>query len=337
MAKKKGAVIGIGGIGKMHGQLMNDTGRIEVVAVCDANEETREIAQERFPEATFYTDHKQMLEKESLDLVSVVVPHNLHAPFTIDCLEAGANVVVEKPMATTFEDCQRMIEAATKADRFVTVFHNRRLDGWFLSARTAVREGLLGNLIVLRSGIKFGPGPQTWRGYKEKSGGLLFDWGCHLVDYLIQIADSPISQVSGHFYRGPEHDVELNEQFVNARIYFENGALGEVTLSGLDEHNPFRYHFVGEEGTLIDKWQWGGEEGQNALQVHHRLAGGERTVSTIQYHKNNPQKYYDNVADAVCGGQPLLVSPQSAAEVINVLTTAERSWQEGGKPLPLAT
>ena len=147
MHKKRCAVIGIGGIGVWHGQMMRDTGRMEVVAVCDANKAMKEKAKEKVPEAKFYTSCRDLFKREKLDLVGVVTPHDLHAPIAIQALNAGANVMVEKPMATQYQDCVAMIKAAKKNKRFVTVFHNRRLDGWFLAAQSVIRAGFLGERI----------------------------------------------------------------------------------------------------------------------------------------------------------------------------------------------
>src|ERR1039457_6735355 len=144
MDKKRCAVIGIGGIGVWHGQMMKDTGRMDLVAVCDSNAAMKDKAKEKFPETKFYTSYRDMFKREKLDLVGVVTPHNLHAPISIAALNAGINAIVEKPMATRYEDCVAMIKAAKKNKRFVTVFHNRRLDGWFLTAKSVINAGYLG-------------------------------------------------------------------------------------------------------------------------------------------------------------------------------------------------
>ena len=92
MKKLQCAVIGIGGIGKWHGQMMQNTGQMKVAAVCDANEKMRAVAKEEFPSATFYTSAEEMLKQEKLELVGVITPHHLHAPIAIAALNAGANV-----------------------------------------------------------------------------------------------------------------------------------------------------------------------------------------------------------------------------------------------------
>jgi scyllo-inositol 2-dehydrogenase (NADP+) len=332
MPTKRCAVIGIGGIGKWHGQMMHTTGRLQVAAVCDVQEKHRALAAEEFPEAIFYSDAAAMLAQEALELVAVVTPHDLHAPLVIAALQAGAHVVVEKPMATSYADCRAMIQAAQTADRSLTVFHNRRLDGWFLAARSAVRDGLLGNLIELNIGINFAPGPQSWRGWKATCGGIVFDWGAHLVDYALQLADSEVRAVSGFFYRTPGADPARNEDHGTIRLHFASGSMANVTVSGAGQVPPHRFHLIGDRGTLVDEWNWGE---QDKLKVVTRLSGGEPVTMEIGYQKTVTQRYYDNLAAHLWDGTPLLVTAESAARIINILTTAERSHAQGGVPLPL--
>ncbi|MEX0655737.1 MAG: Gfo/Idh/MocA family oxidoreductase [Phycisphaeraceae bacterium] len=333
MAEFRSGVIGIGGIGKQHGKMHRDTGALDVVAFCDANPAWGSWVEQEFPEAKFYTSTEELFKAESLDLVTIAVPHNLHAPIAIQALEAGANVVVEKPMATTYADAQAMMAAARRTGRFLTVFHNRRLDPWFLAARSAIQDGLLGNVIELNTGINYGPGPRTWRGYKQASGGLQFDWGAHLVDYSLNLIDSPVKHVSGYSYCAPDTPADRCEDHVVTRIHFASGAIANVTSSGRSRHQPDRFRIVGEQGTLIDKWDWA-EDGK--AEVHTRLSGGEMATTQVAYRKPKPEAYYDNVVAHLRDGTPLLVEDASAAKVINVLCTAERSANEGGVPLPLA-
>src|SRR3954471_1492374 len=153
MSKLRGAVIGIGGIGKHHAKFQVDTGRVELVGLCDANPKAKEIADKDFPGVPFYTDIAELLKRARPDLVSIATPHNLHAPHAIQCLKGGASVIVEKPMETTYKDAQAMIATAKKAKRSPTVYHNRRFDPWYLAAKSAIDDGLLGEVFEINTGI----------------------------------------------------------------------------------------------------------------------------------------------------------------------------------------
>ena len=333
MKQLRSGVIGVGGIGKWHAKMQHDTGKMEVVALCDANPDLRAWATKDFPAATFYTDYREMFRQAALDLVAVVTPHDLHAPVAIKALDAGINVVTEKPMATTYADAQAMVAAAKRNKRFVSVFHNRRLDPWFLAAKAALDEGLLGRLIEINIGINYGPGPQTWRGFKKPSGGLQFDWGAHLVDYALNFHPAPIRAVGGYLYRAPDKPKDQVEDHAIVDIYFKDGAVAHITSSAKATVQPDRYRLVGEKGTLIDTWAWN-DDGK--VKVHTHLASGDPAVIEVSYRKTNAQAYWDNIAAHLVERRPLLVTGESAAKVINVLCTAERSAAQGNKPLPLA-
>ncbi len=329
---KRSAVIGVGGIGKWHAKMMKDTGKIDVVAVCDANVALKDWAAKEHPTAHFYTDAKEMFAKEQLDLVAVVTPHNLHAPLAIAALDRGINVITEKPMATRYEDAQAMVAAAKRNGRFVTVFHNRRLDPWYLAAKRALDAGLIGRVIELSTGINYGPGPNTWRGYKEASGGLQFDWGAHLVDYTLNLLGSDIRAVAGYLYRRPEKPKDQVEDHAVTHVYYNSGAVAHISSRGLATVQPPRYHIVGDKGTLLDEWSWGSD---GACKVHTSV-NGFGAVLSVPYVKRETQEYYNDIAAALTEGKAPMVSGESAALVINVLCTAERSAAQGGVPLPLA-
>ena len=326
------AVIGVGGIGKEHLSYMKGSGQMQVRAICDANEQWRTWARQEYPEAAFYTDAQAMFAKEKLDLVTLACPHNLHAPLAIAALKAGVNVITEKPMATTYAEARAMIAASQAAGKFLTVYHNRRLDPWFLAAMDVMRAGWLGDLYELNTGIIYGGRWESWRGFKKSNGGILFDWGAHQVDWMLHLAGSEVKAVSGFFRRGPRTEPERNEDFGTLRIYFASGAIANVTNTGLDCVQPLRYRITGANGTLVDEWQF---DDKGKLKVHLRLPAGGKGTLEVDYHKARKQAYYDNIAAHLREGKPLLVSAESAAQVINVLCAAHRSHDQGGVPVPL--
>ncbi len=334
MSRIRGAVIGIGGIGKHHGKFQLDTGRVDLVGVCDANPKAKEVADKEFAGVPFYTSIEQMLAKEKPTLVSIATPHNLHAPQAIQCLKAGAAVVVEKPMATTYVDAQAMVKAAKETGKSLTVYHNRRFDPWYLAAKSAIDDGLIGNVFEINTGIGYSGRSPTWRGDKIASGGVLFDWGAHLVDYSVHLAKSEVTSVSGWLYTKPGTDPKLNEDHGQVTINFASGARALVTVSGLVFDELQRFKILGDKGTISDPWHWG-DDGK--LKISTRLAGGDHAKIEVNYRAWKSQQWYDNVAAHVLDGVPLHISAESAARNINILCTAERSHKQGGTALPLST
>jgi predicted dehydrogenase len=330
------ALIGLGGMGQQHARLIRETPGCKLVAVADPSPAAAARAAEHAPGATFFSHHAEMLARARPDVVVVVTPHDQHARITIESLEAGAHVLVEKPMATTHVDCVAMLDVARRAGRVLTVYHNRRNDGGFLAARAAIEAGLLGNLIEMHSGWLLAPGPETWRGQKQSSGGLFFDLGAHIADWLIRLAASDIVSVSGDVVRLPGKNPELNEDHCVARIHFASGAVGHVTTSGLDLAPVHRLRLVGDRGTLVDDWNWQGGKAR----VFSRLPGGTIATTEIPYsatEKDIGRKFYDNFVAHLRAQTPLLAPAEEAAAIIRVFNLAEASAAAGGVPQPFAS
>ncbi|MGO8671414.1 MAG: Gfo/Idh/MocA family protein [Capsulimonadaceae bacterium] len=335
MGKVACGVVGVGGIGLQHGAWMQATGVMEIKAVCDPNDAMADAAAEKFPGAAFYSDVKGMLAAEKLRLAVIASPHNTHAPLTITCLEAGLDVVVEKPMAIRYSDCVAMIETAKRAGRLLTVFHNRRLDPWYVAARDVVTSGRLGRLVELRAAWLGSPGDKknklTWRSYKETSGGLMFDWGSHLIDNVLHFGNASIDSVVGSYWRRPGSDPALNADHGVIEIRFASGVVGRVTVSDIDREPAARYTLIGEQGTLVDRWSFSGGD----MKVYTGDQREQYDVESIPYgsDRGSAPGYYANLAAHYRDGVPVLVTPQSAARVIRVLNAADESFQRGSVPV----
>jgi len=333
MKQRSGAVVGLRGIGRMHLQMMQATGRITPVAVCDIDPSLKESVLQEFPDVRFYTDRADMLQKEKLDVVAVATPHNLHLPVALDAIAAGVHVVVEKPMATTYEDCLAMIAAAEKNGVLLTVFHNRRWDPYFLAARDVIQAGLLGRVFDMTVRVGSRDHLPAWRRFKEATGGTMFDWGAHFVDYCLHFDTSPVKAVSGHLYKEPDSDPRENPIHGTLRIYFQSGATANITVSVRDFHCPLRYKILGTKGTLIDHWGW---EQRGVVEVFTASPNGDEIKTEVPYRQADVQGFYDNLVAAIERGEPLAVSAESAARNINVLCAAERSHERGGVPVGLS-
>lgn len=178
---------------------------VEVAAICDVKEERARATAQEFAIPRYYTDYREMLRAERLDLVSVCSPNAFHAQMTVDALQAGAHVLCEKPMALTYADASRMVETSRKTGRSLTVgFHNRYRPE-MLAAKQAIGDGLLGSVyyvkasMMRRSGI---PGYGSWFTNKDLAGGgTMLDIGCHILDMALWLVGHPKPlTVSGSTY-----------------------------------------------------------------------------------------------------------------------------------------
>src|ERR1700733_7328168 len=133
MSTVRAAVVGYGGafvMGKYHGEMINAAG-MQVVAACDVDPARMEIAAKDFPGIRTYTDIDALLEDPEVDLVILILPHNLHAPVAVKAANKGKHVIVEKPMCISVAQADAMIDAARANDVMLSIFHNRRWDGDF--------------------------------------------------------------------------------------------------------------------------------------------------------------------------------------------------------------
>lgn len=335
---KKPVRVGICGLGDWawrHVKLLRETGGFEIVAISSRSDAAWQRARAELPGATCFRDHREMLTNGQVDLVVVTTPHHLHAQMAMDALRIGAHVIVEKPMATSLTDAQAMIGTARTTRRMLAVYHNRRFDPWLLAAKRIVDEGKLGRLVELNAGWPDNAPAGSWRRQKLESGGLFFDLGAHLTDYLTQLSGAQPVRVSGHVHRRADSDSRLNEDHVSAAIQFGNGARGRITISTLDHAPAYRFHLVGEAGTLTDAWNWGGGSGE----VRIRAADGTLKTEPYTYvgedDSGGGRPIYRNIAAHLFEGAPLAVPPEQALMNVAVLLAAQTSADRGGEWIEL--
>jgi predicted dehydrogenase len=209
----------------------------------------------------------------------------------------------------------------------LSVFHNRRWDGDFVTLREIVCEKkLIGDVFhVEMFGGGYGkPGP-WWRSKKEISGGHFFDWGAHYLDWLLQIMPQRITGVTGFFHKLKWHEV-TNEDNVEAAIRFENGAVAHVHMSSLAMVGKERWRLLGTEGAVLSA------DGKFIVSTD---VAGYRARLEVPYKNSDWDAYYANIADHLTTGADLVVKAEQARRVIAVMDTAERSSASGQtEPFP---
>ena len=238
----KVAVVGYGGIynmGRIHLQDVQKAG-MTPTAVVELDATRLALAPKDFPGIQTYTTVDEMLAKSDVNLVILITPHNTHAPLALQCIAAGRHVVCEKPFAITTEECDAMIAAAEKAGVMLSTFHNRHWDGSVVKALEVIKSGVIGDVIRVEChmGQHSKPG-DVWRGSKSISGGILYDWGVHLLEYSLQIIDSEISEVSGFAKRGYWADqtrwkADTIEDEGYAVVRFKSGAWLTLCITHID-------------------------------------------------------------------------------------------------------
>lgn len=317
------ALVGYGGafnMGRAHGNAINAQKGMKVVAACDLDECRFPAAQEDFPGINCYCDIDEMLEYPEVDGAVIITPHNTHADLAIKCLKAGKHVVVEKPMCITVKEATDMIEAAKKSGACLSIFHNRRQDGDYKAIHKIVKDGLIGDIFQLELFIGgYGKPGSWWRSNKEISGGNLYDWGAHLVDWVLTLVPSKIESVTGFFHKLKWHEV-TNEDHTQAIIKFENGAVANVQVSSLARIGKPRWRVLGTKGAFV-------LEGDK-IRVSSEI-GGLPTELRVSFDTSDWAYYYKNIADHLLKGKKLEVTGEEGRRVIGVIEGAEKSAKSG--------
>ena len=329
-AKVRCGLLGYGpswNMGKAHGQFINEQAGMTTVAVCDIDPARRAAAEQELPGLRTFESLGAMLKADDINLVVDILPHNLHAETALECLKAGRHVVLEKPFCLTTQEATEMIQAARRGGRMLSVFHNRRWDSDYQAIRSIMARGLLGKVFHVEAFMGGYDRPGTsWRSDKMVSGGALYDWGAHFVDWILRLMGRRVTQVTGFMQKRWWQHV-TNEDQAEAVIRFEDGEVADLQISSLAAATKPRWRILGTQGALVS------QGGDSHRVISH--ACGHAVDGQVPFKGAlSGRPYYRNIADHLLAGEPLEVTAEQAREVIAVIETAERSSAEG-RSLPL--
>jgi len=197
--------VGIAGLGRsgwnIHKKLLTQLPEMfKIVAVLDGKPERRKEAEKELG-CRSYSEYSDLLSDEEVELMVVAMPSHLHAPWTIQALEAGKDVVCEKPMATCLADADKMIEAAKRTGRLLTIFQNRRYSDDFLKVKEVIGSGKLGRIVMIRMCVHSFSRRWDWQTLKEYGGGSLNNTGPHFLDQALQLMGDVEPKVFCHLER----------------------------------------------------------------------------------------------------------------------------------------
>ncbi|GGP07006.1 Gfo/Idh/MocA family protein [Oceanobacillus neutriphilus] len=234
----KVAVIGCGSIAT-HRHLPEYAANenVEITAVCDIVGERAEEAAVKY-HAKAYTDYKTLLKEEDIDAVSVCLPNYLHAPVSIDALNAGAHVLCEKPMATSLEEADKMIEAAERNGRKLMIGHNQRFVASHQKAKELIESGAVGKVYSFRTAFGHG-GPEGWSADGKESWffkkdeafiGAMGDLGVHKADLARYVLQDEFVEVGAFVETSAKENTDVDD---NATLILksEKGTIGTLAAS----------------------------------------------------------------------------------------------------------
>ncbi len=238
MTKLKIGVIGCGSIAQ-HRHLpeyqMNQ--QVELVAVCDINEErARQVAEKYGVKA--YTNYEELLQSGEVEAVSVCTPNYLHAPISIAALQAGVHVLCEKPMATSSEEAEAMIEAAKQSGKKLMIAHNQRFVPSHQKAKQIIESGDIGKIYSFRTAFGHG-GPEGWSAdgkegwfFKKEQAfiGAMGDLGVHKTDLIRYLLGEEITEVAAFVETSAKDFADVDDNAV-CILKTEEGIIGTLAAS----------------------------------------------------------------------------------------------------------
>ena len=325
-------LLGHGSAGRrLHGPLIEAAGAFRIVAVSTSRAET---LAERRDAPRQEMDPRAVIQADDVDLVVVATPNDTHADLAAAALEAGKAVVVDKPLALSTADADRLIALAKAKGRMLTVFQNRRWDGDFLAVRQAIGSGELGEILLVEARWdRFRPvAARTWK--NAPGGGVLWDLGSHLIDQALQMFGAPEAVAAD---LAIQRDGALTDDYAELTLTYGRMRCILSAACVVAAARP-RFAVHGTKGSLLT---FGVDPGEGRLQGGRHPSDpdfseglsipAERVTAEGREALHLPAgdwvAFYRAVAASLRTGAPPPVDP---AEVRAALAIIERAYAEAG-------
>jgi predicted dehydrogenase len=338
-SRPKVAVIGLG-MGRGHAKAAAENRKADLVALCDIDAEKLERYCAELAVDDGYINYKRMLREQDLDIVSVSLPNHLHKPVTVAALEAGANVLCEKPMAMNTREAERMAEVARKKRKKLMINFSYRFTGEAKALKKVVDAGTVGDIYYGRTGWRRTRGIPKFGGWfaqkKLSGGGPLIDLGVHRIDLAMWLMGHPTPvTISAMTYdklgsaiakrAGKPFDVE---DLAAAMIRFDNGAtlLVEVSWALNTERREEMFTYLyGTKAGICHRNVGQGYDFEACLFGEWDGTYVTSRIKRIPKRENSMDHFIDVIVDGV----PPATTPEDGVNVMRVLDGIYKSAKLG--------
>ena len=332
MKKTNWALIGYGGMGEWHVEKLRSMADFCICGVYDLLPQRCELAKDCG--LRVYASLQELLEDETIELVTIATPNDVHKPLAIQAMNAGKNVICEKPVTLSSSDLQEMFDVSRRTGKLLTVHQNRRWDEDYLTMKKIYEENMLGRVFRIESRVHGSRGvPGDWRNHKQYGGGMILDWGVHLLDQVLQMIPQPIVEV----YCQTTHvtNSEVDDGFTTT-LTFADGLNVQVEVGTSNFISLPRWYMLGENGSaIIEDWSLRGKivkvsdwEKRDAVPVV-TAAGltktmAPRTEETIREYElplvqSDVRDFYRNCAAVLHEGASQLVKHEQMMRVMRLM------------------
>ncbi|MDQ1747252.1 MAG: scyllo-inositol 2-dehydrogenase [Frankiaceae bacterium] len=339
-------ILGYGAIGHEHSAAIASVEGLVLAGVCDKSAERVAAARAFAPGVTAYDDGDALLASPDVDLVVVSTPPNTHAEWALRALGAGKHVVVEKPFCLTTAEADEMTGAAARAGRSITVYQNRRWDADYLTVKRLVRSGAIGDVFHYESFVGgYGHPCNFWHSDEEVSGGAVYDWGSHFLDWILDLLPAPVAYVTAAAHKRRWHDV-TNADHSRVTIAFADGVEAEFVHSDLAAAMKPKWYVLGTDGAIVGHWRHERVVSRSAIGtlVEDPLAASESparitlhaadgSVTDVAVRPAPRVPFHRELADQLLSGAPMSVTAAGSRRNISVMEAATLSARDGGRPV----
>lgn len=319
--------VGICGLGRsaqeFHIPLMKKVGKFKIVAICDTIPARRRVADTEYHTIAF-SDYKHFLDND-IDVVVIATPSGSHFRIAKMVIESGKHCVVEKPIALTLREVDQLIALAKKKKVVLSVFQSRRFDGDYLTIKKLLHGNLIGEPFTIESratsfgslknyGVKeFNP---AWRYKKSYGGGILYDFGAHVIDQMLCLVDKePLSVWCDTKSILWSREVE---DYFKLLIRFRGGVTAHLEVSQVSRYNLPRWYILGTKGAILS------ENGGHPIKVKTQIKS-EEYERIYQVEPSCWEKYYENLYDVLMHRAHPIIKLEEVRKTAAVIDTARRS------------
>lgn len=291
-----------------------------------------------------YSSFEEILEDPDVDVVLVATPNDDHKDLSIRAMRAGKHVLCEKPVMMTSKDLEDVMAVANETGRVFYPRQNRRWDKDYLVMKKIYDEKLIGNVFHIESRYQGSRGiPGDWRGMKEKGGGMMFDWGVHLLDRMVLMVPEKVKKV----YAKMTHvtNDEVDDGFI-MHMTFESGLTATIEVGTCNFITLPNWYMTGDQGTatiadykddgrmvVLRSWEdkdatpiLMGEGLSKTMAPRNEDSVDELPLPYYDYDRN---ALYSNLCDVITGKAEQIVKPEEALRVLRLMEAALESDEKG--------
>ncbi|MFM8895925.1 MAG: Gfo/Idh/MocA family protein [Actinomycetales bacterium] len=326
-------LLAYGAIGHEHNRAVQSIDGWELTAICDVDPERIASGMTLAPNARGFTDAEQMLDSGLIDLVVVSTPPNTHHSWAHAALVRGIHVVLEKPMSLTAAECDELLRVADQHQVTLIVYQNRRFDADYITMRSLIRDGAIGELFSYEGFVGGYSRPcDYWHSDARVSGGAIFDWGSHYIDQILDLMGTDIAHVVGANHKRFWHHV-TNSDHAEVTITYADGRQARFVNSDLAAVRKPKFLAYGTAGAILGDWDPAGEPSVADLPALLHLHVPGEPPRRVALTEAPPFQFHRELAEFFEHGADMEVRPQQSRNVVAVMEAAEESAARGSVPV----